>query len=104
MIGKTAGIGNDYKEQDGPEMYNPLTQVSRMLSGPMDMTQLNNFMQSSGYLLGMPVPMQPPPEAPAPQATSYHQQGTFQAPPEVPKEVEEAPPGMDDEEEAPPGF
>lgn len=110
MIGHTAGVGDEYKEAEQPQVWNPLMQMKGMFSGALDMNQLNSIMQNAGYFMnGMPVqPQQPayaPPTAPPTAPTPAPTPASAAVPTsEAPKE-EEAPPGMDDdEEEAPPGL
>lgn len=103
MIGITAGVGNEYKEQDN--VWNPLAQMRGLFSGAMDMTQLNKFMQST--YMGVPMGMQPPGEVPMQQPPAYAPQQPVPQPAPViepSKEGEEAPPGMEEEEDAPPGL
>ena len=103
MIGVSAGTGSEYKEQD-PSVWNPIAQMKGLFSGAMDMNQLNQFMQNSGFM-GAPMTMQPIPEImPTPQQPVPVQAPQATSIPQPVHDEEEAPPGMDDEEEAPPGL
>lgn len=113
MIGVTAGVGGEYKEQDAGS-WNPIAQMKGLFSGAMDMNELNRFMQNSGFMgaaMGMPA-MQTMPDMEMSQQPLMMPPMTQQPPmmpPQPPTnmpthEEEEAPPGMDDEEEAPPGL
>ena len=106
LIGHTAGV-DEYKESNVTHVWNPLMQMQGILNGALDMTQLNQFMQNSGFFMnGMP--MQPQPQqAPSATPSTARTVPASTSTEEVPKEDEdeEAPPGMDeDEEEAPPGL
>ncbi|KNB42875.1 hypothetical protein JH06_3357 [Blastocystis sp. subtype 4] len=116
MIGTTAGVGQEYKEQSQP-MNNPWSGMQAMFNGAADLDQMQQYMQmqmqmsnpsfyhmqqssesaesksdASGYPV-MPYPSfsQPPVQT----APSNH---TEDVPP-----GDEAPPGVD-EDEAPPGL
>ena len=113
MIGTTAGVGQDYKEQN-QLLNNPWSGIQAMFNGAADLDQMQQFMQmqmnnpsfypmqqssestesksdASGYP-NMPYPSfsQPPAQTtPNPMDTVHV--------------VDEAPPGVD-EDEAPPGL
>ena len=55
LIGHTAGV-DEYKESNVTHVWNPLMQMQGILNGALDMTQLNQFMQNSGFFMnGMPI-------------------------------------------------
>ena len=103
LIGHTAGV-DEYKESNVPQVWNPLMQMQGILNGALDMTQLNQFMQNSGFFMnGMP--MQPQQQAPSATPSTVPTVPASTSTEEAPKdEDEEAPPGMDEDEEAPPGL
>lgn len=120
MIGTTAGVGQEYKEQSQP-MNNPWSGMQAMFNGAADLDQMQQYMQmqmqmsnpsfyqmqqssgetnepksdASGYPV-MPYPsFSQPPTQTAPSNTEDTVGGN-EAPPGV--DEDEAPPGIDEDE------
>ena len=108
MIGTTAGVGNEYKEQSGG-MITTWSGLLAMFNGAADLDQMQQFMQMQMQMNNPTFYQMPPPveSGEAKEGMGYPMMPypVVQQPaaPPKPTEPEEAPPGVDDDE-APPGL